>query len=217
VIAMEDLGKISETFLIVDRYTDYLYRKAWGKVLTIWGILLPLAIIIFTFNTQISITLAIEEKFLKFITTTFTILLGTSSTLYIFLSVPNVKLSAKEEEEDTSIFSHYHGVVMGLMWFVLFQIPNYIIEPFNIISYLIVSSIALISSYIFLQKVHGKYKELLISGIILLISIAPLLLMLFLDLGILANIATAIVFACSFLSGGLYSMYVAGKILDGSV
>ncbi len=214
---MEAVDKISETFLIVDRYTDYLYRKAWGKVLTIWGILLPLAIIMFTFNAQISSTLDIEEPFLKFITTTLTILLGTGFTLYIFLSVPKVKLGTKKEEEETSILSHYHGVVMGLMWFILFQIPNYVIEPFNIVSYIIVSSIALISSYVFLQQVHGKYKELFISGIILLISSGPLLLMLFLDLRTLANIATAIVFAYSFLSGGLYSMYIAGKILDGSV
>ncbi len=213
---MKNLGNISDTFLIIDRYSDYMYRRAWGKVMIIWGILLPLTITIFTLNTQLSILLDVEEIFLKFLATGLCVLFGTSFTLYIFLSVPKLTLRTKEEDEPSSIIGHYHGILLGLTWFILFQIPNFIIAPFHIVSYVVVSSIALIFSYLLLEKIHGRYKELLISGTVLLMSSIPLTLMVFLDLIVLAQISTAIVFAYSFLSGGFYSMYMAGKILDGN-
>jgi hypothetical protein len=214
---MENLVKVSESFLIIDRYSDYLYRKAWGKVLIIWGIILPLTIVIFNFSTQLSMITSIDTIFLKFFATSLSVLLGTGLTLYIFISVPKMTLTKKKEDEDSSVISHHHGLILGITWFLLFQVPNFILEPFNTVSYVLVSSIALIISFILLKRVHGTYKELLITGIILLISTIPLVLLLLINLVVLAQIATAIVFAISFLSGGLYSMQIAANILDGNV
>ena len=211
---MENLEKLNETILIIDRYSDYLHRKAWGKVLIIWGILLPLTLTLFVYSTRLATIFNIEAGFFKLLATSLILVVGVGFTLYIFISLPKLTLSKQKEIDDSSVISHYHGLIIGFTWFILFLLPNYIPEPFTMVAYIVAGSIALIISYFVLEKIHGSYKELLVTGTILLVLSIPLAALSLVNLP-LAQIAIAISYAFSFMSGGLYSLHIATKILDG--
>ena len=48
---MEDIRKVTEALIFIERYSDYLCRKAWGKALIIWGIMAPIGLLLY-FNRQ---------------------------------------------------------------------------------------------------------------------------------------------------------------------
>ena len=215
-LTMDNYEKLNETILIIDRYSDYLHRKAWGKVLIIWGILLPFTLTLYVYSIQLAIIFNLEADFIQLLATSLFLVLGLGLTLYIFISLPSLTFSKQKEVGDSSVTSRYHGLIIGFTWFLLFILPKYIPEPFTMVAYLVAGSFGLIISYFVLQKSHGSYKELLVTGIILFVSSVPLVALSVIDLP-LAHIAIAISFAISFMSGGLYSLRMARKILDGKV
>ena len=213
---MENLENINKTILIIDKYSDYLYRKSWGKVLIIWGIILPLVFVSFFQSSQLAVIFNIEIAFFKVIFTSLAIVVGAGLTFSIFVSVSRLTLSKQEEKYVSTFFSRYHGIILCFTRYLSFQLPSLVPEPFNIVAFVLTGGIALIFSYFLLQKVHGSYKELLITGSFLLISTIPLSALSLVD-PILTQSITTFVFGFSFISGGLYSMYAAKRILDGNL
>ena len=43
---MEELNKVLQALSVVERYEEYLFRKIWGRVLIVIGIVFPLAALI---------------------------------------------------------------------------------------------------------------------------------------------------------------------------
>ena len=215
-LTMDNYEKLNETFLIIDRYSDYLHRKAWGKVLIIWGILLPFTLTLFVYSIQLATIFNLKADFIIFLATSLILVLGVGLTLYIFISLPSLAFSKKRDVGDSSVTSRYHGFIIGGTWFLLFILPNYVPEPFTMVAYIVAGGLGLIISYFVLENVHGRYKELLVTGTILFVSSVPLVALSVIDLP-LAHIAVVFSFAISFMSGGLYSLHIARKILDGKI
>ena len=83
---MEDIKRLNEALLVIERYSDYLCRKAWGKTLIIWGIISPIGLVIYFNRQALSMSLNMEVTMFTFLTTTIILLTGLGMTIYIFMS-----------------------------------------------------------------------------------------------------------------------------------
>jgi hypothetical protein len=106
-----------------------------------------------------------------------------------------------------------HMVLMFLVWFISFYLTNYIPEPFTIISWLWAGGFASLLSYILMRREPNevRFTELLIIGLICIVSSFPLL---FIQDEQLVLTGTFLIFSVSFIAGGLYSTINALKMLS---
>lgn len=207
---MEEIERFEKALRLVERYEGYLFRRAMGVALIICGVIFPLtAFMVLKARTIASLLNMSPQSFLTFIPTVI-LLIGMATIVYNFTSAHIVTSRMRKE----SIWKDApHIVLMFLVWFISFYLTNYVPEPFTIISWLWAGGGASLLSYMFMRRdpTGAKFTELLIIGIICIVSSLPLL---FLNDEQLVLTATFLVFCISFISGGLYSTVNASRLLS---
>ncbi len=211
---MEDIRKVSEALIFIERYSDYLCRKAWGKALIMWGIMAPIGLLLYFNRQPLSNLFNMGIETFSILTTATVALIGVGMTFYIFTSASRLLETKKEKTVSSPKESSMHGIIIGFIWFLLFSLASLLPEPLSVISSLWAGGFAIIMSFLILKKFHDTYTELLIVGMLLLISSIPLFILVLTDIE-LARIGTVIISSISFLAGGYYSFTNAAKILSG--
>ena len=105
-------------------------------------------------------------------------------------------------------------VLMFLIWFTAFFLTSYVPEPFTIVSWLWAGGGASLLSYLLMRRnpTDIKFTELPIISLICFLTSLPLL---FIKDEQLVLTATFLAFSLSFVTGGLYSILNAPKMLGG--
>ena len=93
MINLENIEKINETISMIEKYSNYLYRKSWSKVLIVWGILLPLTFVLFSQNENLVKIFDVYESFFKYYITSILIIIGLGITIYTFISINKTYLT----------------------------------------------------------------------------------------------------------------------------
>jgi len=212
---MEEIQKINEAILIVERYSNYLARKAWGKTLIIWGILTPIGLAFYFSRQPLSSILEISLETFTFLASALIVLTGIGFTIYNFASASRILETRKDQAAKSPKESSMHGIIICFVWFLSFIIVSFIPEPFSVISTIWAAGFAILISFLILKKYHDTFPELIVVGLILLISSIPLVILVQIDVE-LARVATVIIYSISFLVGGLYSFTIATGILSGN-
>lgn len=210
---MEEIQKVNEALLIIERYSNYLARKAWGKTLIIWGILTPIGLVLYFNRQALSTLFNISIEIFTLSVSTLILLIGIGFTLYNFISASRILKSHRDQTVKSPKESSIHGIFIGLVWVFLFFLATFIPEPFTVISTVWAAGIAIIISFLILKKYHDTFPELIVVGVILLISSIPLVVLVLTDVE-LARIATVIIYSISFLVGGYYSFTISMDILS---
>ncbi|MFW9906817.1 MAG: hypothetical protein ACFFFH_21110 [Candidatus Thorarchaeota archaeon] len=210
---MEEIQKLNEALLIVERYSDYLARKAWGKTLIIWGILTPIGLVLYFNRQSLSTLLEISIELLTLLISALVVLIGIGFTIYNFVSASRMLKTQKDQGIKSPKESSLHGIIICFVWFLSFTIVTFLPEPFTVISTVWAAGFAILISFLILKKYHDTFPELIVVGVILLISSIPLAVIVQTDVE-LARIATVIIYSISFLIGGLYSFTIATDILS---
>ena len=203
---MEEIEWFEKALHIVERYEGYLFRRAMGIALIVCGIVFPLtAFMVLKAQTMANLLNMSVQAFLTFIPTVI-LLIGIATIIYNFTSAHVVTSRMRKESigKDAP-----HMVLMFLIWFISFYLTNYVPEPFTTLSWLWAGGGASLLSY--LLNRGDKATELLIIGIICIVSSLPLLLIR--DEQVVLT-ATFLVFSMSFITGGLYSTFNASKLLS---
>ena len=99
---MEDIRKVGEALIFIERYSDYLCRKAWGKSLIIWGIMAPIGLLLYFNRQSLSNLLNMGIETFSILTTAIIALIGIGMTLYIFTSASRLLETKKEKTESSS-------------------------------------------------------------------------------------------------------------------
>ena len=209
---MEEIERFEKALRVVERYEGYLFRRAMGMALVICGVVFPLTAFLVLKGRIIAGLLNMStEAFIAFVPT-IVLLIGTSMIVYKFTSAHVVTSKMRKE----SVWKDFpHMVVMFMVWFIAFFLTNYAPEPFATVSWLWAGGGASLTSYLVLKRdpAHMTYPELLIIGLICSTSSLPLLLIQ--DAQLVLN-ATFLVFSASFITGGIYSLVNASKLLSES-
>lgn len=209
---MEEVEKVSEALRLVEKYESYLFRKAWGTNLIVWGILVPLNVLLILKAQPIADILGMSAEAFMSLASAMTLIVGAAIVIYTLTSATIV---ASRRRKFSFRRDMPHAVVISLIWFISFNLTAFVPERFGAVSLLWAAGGASLLSYLVLRKVsaHGSYPELLLVGLILLIASLPIA-------GVsdaaLAWTATLVVFAVSFVAGGLYSIITASKALSES-
>ncbi|MGY5861510.1 MAG: hypothetical protein RTU09_03985 [Candidatus Thorarchaeota archaeon] len=171
---MEELDKVVEALEVVERYEDYLFRKAWGRALLTIGIVIPLGFILAMNAQLLAQVLGLPVETVTLLSSIMTVIVAFG---LIVLSFGSAQAAKSKKSTDSAPRGALHGVVIALIWFFTFLSIGFIPEAFAQVSLLWVAGVACILTYVVLKLTQGHegYKEILFLGIILLIASLPLL------------------------------------------
>lgn len=212
---MEEIQKVNEALLIIERYSNYLARKAWGKTLIIWGIVTPIGLVLYFNRQALSVLLEISVDSFTLLTSALLILIAIGFTIYNFISASRILKTREGQTAESPKESSLHGILIAFIWFLSFLLASFIPEPLSVISIVWAAGFAILISFLILKKYHDTFPELIVVGVLLLISSIPLAALVLTDVE-LARIATVIIYSVSFLIGGFYSFTIATDILSGN-
>lgn len=204
---MEEVEKTIEALRLVERYENYLFRKAWGLTLIVFGTLGSLTAFLYLRCRPIADIVGMgTEAFLSLALT----IIWTIGIVVIICSFRSAEIVASRTRKFSIRRDLPHMIAIPLVWFICFNLTGLVPERFKVVSWLWAAGGASLLSYLALRKVHGSYPELLLVGLISLIASIPIG-------GVndmaLAETATLMVFTISFVAGGVYSIITASKAL----
>ncbi|MHA1450104.1 MAG: hypothetical protein ACTSP4_11850 [Candidatus Hodarchaeales archaeon] len=209
---MNEIQKLAEALQIVEKYSNYLYRKAWGKVLVIWGALAPIGFFVILNAEIIAPLFKMADSDFSLVIQLLVILLGTSSTIYTFSTT---KLPTMKTEKDGQSEGKFplHAPVMFIIWLTAFYLPSILPESLHAISLLWGVGGACFISYIVLKtsKEHGNYPELLVTAAMLFLCSLPIL---FIKDDLSAQLLALILVGLCLIVAGFYFTVSAPKELN---
>ncbi|TFG10422.1 hypothetical protein EU538_02065 [Candidatus Thorarchaeota archaeon] len=171
---MEELDKVLQALDVVERYEEYLFRKIWGKMLIVIGIVFPLGALISLNATILASVIGLDADVISLLANViiFTLLLGYIA--YSFYESWKTVGDRPDEESQDSL----HGPLIGIVWFLSFVMTSFTPEALRLVSLLWAASVACLLTFLILRAVgsHGRVKILLLLGISLGVISFPLLL-----------------------------------------
>lgn len=209
---MEELERFERALRLVERYEIFLFRRAMGVALIMCGIVFPLtAFLVLKANTISALLNMSSEAFLAFVPSAI-LLIGIVTIVYSFTSAHVV---TSRMRRDSFWKDLPHMAVMFMVWFLSLFLTRFVPEPLEAVSSLWAGGFASLVSYVVLKREpsHWNYPELLVIGLICLVSSLPLLLLG--DTQLVLTI-TLLIFNLSFVAGGIYSLINASKFLSES-
>jgi len=206
---MEELDKVVEALEVVERYEDYLFRRAWGRVLLTIGIVVPLGFILAMNAQLLAQILGLPADTVMLLSSTMTAIVVFGLVILLFGSA---QAARSKKPTDSAPRGVLHGVVIGLLWFVAFLSIGLVPEAFAQVSLLWVAGVACICTYMVLKLTpgHEGYNEILFLGIVLLVASLPLLAMSEQDI---AQYLALTAFSATFVFGGLYAIATSSRKL----
>ena len=205
---MEEVEKISQALKLLERYEDYLFRRAWGMTFVTLGLLAPLNALLILKAQTISIILGMGTEAFISLASIIIALAIVALTIFFFTSA-TIVLSRRRKFSFSREMPHAFAI--SLIWFVAFNVTRFFPERFAAVSWLWATGCASILSYLVLWKaqIHRSLRELVITGLALLVASVPIA---FLSEAV-AETASLIVFTIAFVGGGFYSIVTASKAL----
>jgi hypothetical protein len=194
---MEELNKVLQALSVVERYEEYLFRKVWGRVLMVIGIVLPLGALISMNAVVVASTIGLDAELISLLANALAVILCFGFVAYSFLESWKTVPSRPEEESTDS----KHGVLIGIVWFLAFVLTSLLPESLRLVSLLWAASVSCLLTFVILRAVgsHGQINVLFILGISLGLVSFPLLFIT--DLVLLGYLALLSFSVCFVLAG----------------
>ena len=212
VRGLEEIRRLEEALLIVERYEAYLFKRALGIAFIVCGIVFPLTAFMVLKAQTLAGLLNMSVGVFITVAPTLTLFIGMAVILYSFTSahVVTARMRKTPVRKDVT-----HMILIFLVWFFAFYLTNYVPEPYTAVSWLWAGGLASLISYVLLKRENPSwvYPELLVVGVICLVVSAPLLLM---GGSHLVEGLAFLTFSASFIAGGIHSLVNASKELSES-
>lgn len=204
---MEEVEKVTEALKLVERYEEYLFRKAFGVLFIVFGILGPLTGYLISNAQPLANVFGVSADAFALFTVVIIWIIGYAIILRSFASATIVyqkrhKFSFRRDAP--------HMIAIILIWFVSFFLINFAPERLMPVAWLWAAGISSVVTYIIIRKTHGNYPESLLTGLALLITSLPIAAISDLTL---AGSVSMVTFSASFFIGGLYSTITAIRAL----
>jgi hypothetical protein len=206
---MEELDKVLQALSVVERYEEYLFRKTWGRVLIVIGIVFPLGALINMNAVLVANTLGLEAGVVSLLANVMAIILCCGFVAYSFFESWKTVPSTPEGKSTDS----KHGPLIGIVWFLAFTLTGLFPESLRLVSLLWAASASCLVTFVILRAVgsHGRVIVLLYLGISLGLVSFPLLLIT--DIVLLGYFAM-IAFSVCFIVAGITMNRMASLMLQ---
>jgi len=190
---MEELNKVLEALSVVERYEEYLFRRIWGRVLIVIGIVFPLGALINMNSVLVANAIGLDAGLVALLANVMAFVLSMGYIAYSFFETWRT-METKPDEESTDA---KHGPLIGIVWFVAFVLTGLFPESLRFVSILWAASASCLATFVILRAVgsHGRVIIMFYLGISLgLVSFPLLLITDIVLLGYLAIIAFSVCF-----------------------
>ena len=168
---MEALDRVLEALEVVERYEDYLFRRAWGRSLIAIGTLFPLGMVIITNADILAYLTGIDANLVRLVAYAMTIVLCWGLVSYTFFGAWRTIKKESDRREGGSL----HGILIALVWFASFSLTSLAPEQLTLVSLLWASSLACFLSFVILRLTHSHDRERVILYLAALLGIASIL------------------------------------------
>jgi hypothetical protein len=212
VLGLEEIERFGKALRLVERYEDYLFRRAMGVAFIVCGVSFPLTAFMIVKAQALAELLGMSPAAFIAFAPTITMLASAVIIVYVFMSAHLVYSKMREG----SFWTDFpHMAAMFMIWFLSFYLTRFVPEPYFRVSWLWAGGAASLVSYLFMkrQEGHWDYPVLLVIGLMCAASSFPLLLIGDVQLSTALSFT---VFGVSFIAGGVYSLLNASRILSES-
>jgi hypothetical protein len=210
---LEEIKEVTRALRLVEKYEDYLFRRAFGKTLVVQGLVVPLGALL-TFEAQpISAALGISIGAVIAIAVALIGIIGVGAVILLFASA-NIKASRKRGASQPG--RAQHGVAIFFTWFfawlIFFTLRPFAPPPFEVAPMLWAAGGSILITYLILRTSHAQmeFRDMPIVGLVLLAASVPI--MLISDVTI-ATVVVILVFSACFVIEGFHAIVTAPKIL----
>lgn len=190
---MEELNKVLEALSVVERYEEYLFRRIWGRVLIVIGIVFPLGALVNMNAVLVANAIGLDAGLVSLLANVMAFVLSMGYIVYAFFETWKPPGGQPEvESTDTK-----HGPLIGIVWFVAFVLTGLFPESLRLVSILWAASASCLATFVILRAVgsHGRVIVMFYLGVSLgLVSLPLLLITDIILLGYLAIIAFSVCF-----------------------
>lgn len=209
---MEEFEKLGEALRVVERYEDYLFRRAMGVAFIVNGLIFPLMVLLTLNPESLSSYFDMDPVVFVPLASGLILLAGISVIIYVFTSAHVVSSRLRK----TSLLANASHMVLGFcIWFFSFYLTKYAPEPYRVVSWLWAGGFASLATYAFnrMSSEDWSYPELIVVGVIVLVASIPIM-----SLGATetASVISVAVLSISFFAAGIYSFSVAQRFLTGN-
>jgi hypothetical protein len=205
---MEEVDRVLEALRVVERYDEYLFRRAWGKALVVIGIALPLGVFMALNAAVIAAATGLEANLVMTLANILSVIICFSYVAQVFAST----WKPTKKEEGSKHGRSYHGWVIAFVWFALFSLASMAPEPLQIIALLWAASASCILSFVVLRLTGGHGQALIILYLGILLGAVSLPLLLITDATVAAYGALT-AFSLCFIAAGLVMLRLASSSL----
>ena len=208
----EEIERFNRALRLVERYEDYLFRRALGVALIVCGVSFPFTAFLIVKAQAFAELLGMSSAAFIAFAPTITMLASAVIIVYVFTSAHLVYSRMREG----SFWTDFpHMAAMFLIWFLSFYLTRFVPEPYFRVSWLWAGGVASLVSYLFMKREdgHWDYPVLLVIGLICIAFSFPLLLIRDIQL---STVLSFTVFGMSFIAGGVYSLFNASRVLSES-
>ena len=212
MLGSEDIERFDKALRLVERYEDYLFRRAMGVALIVCGVSFPVTAFMIVKAQAFAELLGMSPAAFIAFAPTITMLASAVIIVYVFTSAHLVYSRMREG----SFWADFpHMAVMFLIWFLSFYLTRFVPSPYFRVSWLWAGGAASLASYLFMKREEGHwdYPVLLVIGLMCVASSFPLLLIGDVQLSTALSFT---VFGVSFIAGGIYSLFNASRVLSES-
>jgi hypothetical protein len=209
---MEELDKVLQALSVVERYEEYLFRKIWGRVLIVIGIVFPFGALVSMNASLVANAIGLEVELVSLLVNLIVLVLSMGFIAYSFFDTWKTVESRPADEEASDTM---HGPLIGIVWFVAFVLTGLFPESLRFVAVLWAASASCLASFVILRAVgsHGRVIILLFLGISLGLVSFPLLLIT--DIALLGYSAM-IAFSVCFIIAGITMNQLAARMLRGT-
>lgn len=206
-----EVEKVTEALKLVERYEEYLFRKAFGVLLIVFGILMPVTGYLISNSQSLANVLGVGANAFAVFTVAMVWIIGYAIMLRSFASAAIVyqKSHRFSFRRDAP-----HMAAVILVWFVSFFLLNFAPERLMPVAWLWTTGTSSMVTYMIIRKTHGNYPELLLTGLALLITSIPIAAI---SDSALAMSMSRVTFSSSFFMGGLCSTITAARTLSRNI
>ena len=204
---MEEYDKVLQALRVVERYDDYLFRRAWGTALIVIGAALPLGVIISLNAFVLATATGLDAGLVSLLANLMTVIVAWGYVAFIFLS--NWRAAEKPEQEESS---SWHGPVIGIVWFTMFILASMAPEALQVVALLWAASASCLLTVLVLRISggHAQGRVILYLGASLGLVSFPLLLI---TSPALLSYAALAAFSACFILAGAVMLRLAGRTL----
>jgi hypothetical protein len=208
---MEELDKVLQALSVVEQYEEYLFRKIWGRVLIVIGILFPLGALINMNAVLVANAIGLDAELVSLLANVMTFVLCCGFIVYSFFESWKT-VSSKDKDVSTDTM---HGPLIGIVWFLAFVLTSLFPESLCLVSLLWAAGSSCLITFVILRAVgsHGKVRVLFYLGISLFLVSFPLLLIS--DI-VLLGYTAMIAFSVCFILAGIIMNRMAAQMLQHS-